>query len=601
MSVFTELKRRNVIRAAVLYIGAVWALAQGIAQLGPFFGMPDWGVRWFVIAAAIGFPFWIAFAWVYEWTPKGLKRESEIAVDAAIARAAGRRMDRAIIAVLAVAVVLLLTNAFVSRKSTGSQKNVPTPTTGTSTAIPAKSIAVLPFVNMSGDAKEDYFSDGITEEILNALAQVPDLKVAGRTSAFAFKGKAEDLRKIGEALDVATVLEGSVQKSGDAVRITAQLIDARSGYHLWSDKYDRKLDNVFAVEDEISKAIADTMRVQLSGGGKVTLVAQEGIDPQAHDFYLRGLAEYAQRGPSLLDAVASFQKALAIAPDYADAWAALAEANAQLPNYGLGEVSTAMSAAEASALQALKINPSNAAAYVALGVVYLNRGQWAQADEALRQAMRLAPGDAEAIHQHAYFLLVSGNPELALNELDRAIAIDPLSPVMNAGRGEILFYLHRYEAAWAQVQASIAHYPDFALAYFFAIPVAGVTGHTTELLAYARREAELGGESPDVAAQIALGVADPTQRAHALRVLAGQPDSPVFDPYARINWYCLLGEPAKAIDVLDSAMRAGRNPAFSAEAAGSPLFDPVRNDPRFKAALKTMGLPYVPTSKTGRD
>src|SRR6185437_7731244 len=165
-------------------------------------------------------------------------------------------------------------------------------------AIPAKSVAVLPFVNMSGDPKNEYFSDGITEEILDALAQLLNLKVAARTSAFAFKGKAEDLRKVGEVLDVATVLEGSVQQSGDEVRITAQLIDTRSGYHLWSEKYDRKLTSIFAVEDEISKTIADKLQVQLAAGSGSTLVAQKTIDPRAHDFYLRGLTLLAARSVS---------------------------------------------------------------------------------------------------------------------------------------------------------------------------------------------------------------------------------------------------------------------------------------------------------------
>ncbi|MBS0487793.1 MAG: tetratricopeptide repeat protein, partial [Proteobacteria bacterium] len=516
MNVFAELKRRNVIRAAVLYIGAVWALAQGLAQLLPLFGDYEWIARWFVLAAIIGFPFWIAFAWVYEWTLQGLKRESEIAADVSITRSTGRMMDRAIIVVLAIAVVLLLTNTFVWRKGAGFGGDG-------GHSVSAKSIAVLPFVNMSGDATNDYFSDGITEEILDALAQLPQLKVAARTSAFAFKGKAEDLRKVGEVLDVATVLEGSVQKSGDEVRITAQLIDTRSGYHLWSEKYDRKLTNIFAVEDEISKAIADKLQVQLAGAGGQTLVAQKVIDPRAHDFYLRGLTQYRARGSALRDAVVNFQKATAIEPDYADAWAGLAEADVQMPNYDLGDVATSMASGEVAAQRALAIDPENAAAYVALGVVSLNRWQWARADAALQRAMQLAPGDAEAIHQHAYLLLVSGNPDAALKEIDRAIESDPLSPVMSAGRGEVLFHLHRYDAAWAQTQASIARNPDFALAYFFAIPVAGVTGHAAELRAYARREAELGGESPDVAAQIALGVADPTQRAHALRVLAGQP------------------------------------------------------------------------------
>ena len=579
-----RLRQRKLVQWALAYIAASFAFIQVLDVVAQRFGWSEQIERLLILALAVGFFLMLVIAWYHG--EKGAQKVTgtELLILALLLAVGGGALWR------------------FARVSAPSAAGASAPATKSFAAVlPAKSIAVLPFVNMSGDPKEDYFSDGITEEILNALAQVRDLKVAGRTSAFAFKGKAEDLRKIGEALDVATVLEGSVQKAGDEVRITAQLIDTRSGYHLWSDKYDRKLDNVFAVEDEISEAIADKLQVQLAGGNKLSLVAQEGIDPRAHDFYLRGLAEYAARGPSLRDAVTNFQKALAIAPNYADAWAALAEANAQLPNYGLGDVSTSMSGAEAAAQHALTIAPYNAAAHVALGVVYLNRWQWAQADAALRQAMRLAPGDAEAIHQYAYFLLASGNLDASLKEIDRALEHDPLSPVINAGRSEVLFHLHRYDAAWAQAQASIARNPDFALAYFFAIPVAGVTGHAAELRAYARREAELGGESPDVAAEIALGVVDPAQRAHALRVLAGQPDSPVFDPYARINWYCLLGEPAKAIDVLDSAMRAGRNPAFSAEAAGSPLFDPVRNDPRFKAALKTMGLPYVPTSETGRD
>lgn len=175
---------------------------------------------------------------------------------------------------------------------------------------------------MSGDPKNDYFSDRITEQILDALAHVRDLKVAARTSAFAFKGKAEDLRKVGEVLGVATVLEGSVQKSGDEMRITAQLIDTRSGYHLWSEKYDRKLTSLFAVEDEISKNIADKLHAQLAVGGMQTWVAKKTIDPGAHDFYLRGLLLIAARGPGLRSAVADFQQAVAIASDFEQAWAA---------------------------------------------------------------------------------------------------------------------------------------------------------------------------------------------------------------------------------------------------------------------------------------
>ncbi|HSE12417.1 MAG TPA: hypothetical protein VLB69_07270, partial [Rudaea sp.] len=278
-SFFSELKRRNVLRAGAFYAAAAWLLVQIATQVFPFFDVPNWAVRWVVIAAVIGFPFALAFAWFYELTPEGLKRESELGRSDATTRPTGKTLDRWIIAVLTLAVVLLLANTFVLRPDTRSSDRQ---------GATAKSIAVLPFVNMSGDPQNDYFSDGITDEILNALAQIPGLKVAARTSAFAFKGKAQDLRNVGEALGVANVLEGSVQRDGDDVRITAQLIDTRSGFHLWSQRYDRKLTNIFAVEDEISKAIADKLQLQLAAartaGGGGTNVAQ------AHELYLRGLS-----------------------------------------------------------------------------------------------------------------------------------------------------------------------------------------------------------------------------------------------------------------------------------------------------------------------
>ncbi|HST26850.1 MAG TPA: hypothetical protein VLK26_00610, partial [Rudaea sp.] len=278
-SFLAELKRRNVLRAATLYVAAAWALSQGVAQLLPVFDFPTWVVRWFVVAAMVGFPFAMAFSWFYEWTPHGIQRESEAGESASIMRETGKKLERWTIALLSVAVVLLLANTFVlhTDEKAAAARVVH--------AAPGKSIAVLPFLNMSGDPKNDYFSDGITEEILNALAQVPDLKVAARTSAFAFKGKNEDLRKVGQELDVSTVLEGSVQTSGDEVRITVQLIDTASGYHRWSEKYDRKLTSIFAVEDEISKTVVDKLQVKLASGDNRPLVVEGTRDPRAHDFY----------------------------------------------------------------------------------------------------------------------------------------------------------------------------------------------------------------------------------------------------------------------------------------------------------------------------
>ncbi|HJU26082.1 MAG TPA: hypothetical protein VJ722_05345, partial [Rhodanobacteraceae bacterium] len=248
-SIFSELKRRNVLRAAVLYAGAVWLLAQVITQLGPVFNAPPWIARTFLVAAAIGFPFWIAFAWFYEFTPQGLKRESEIAVDASIARSTGRKLDKWIIAVLALAVVLLLTNTFISRRGTGLQSGG---TTAVVAAIPDKSIAVLPFEDLSPGHDHGYFSAGLAEELLNALAKVQDLKVAGRASSFYYGSRNADLRTIGHALNVANVLQGAVRTQGEAVRISVQLVRTHDGYEVWSHNYDGDLGNILDLQERIA-------------------------------------------------------------------------------------------------------------------------------------------------------------------------------------------------------------------------------------------------------------------------------------------------------------------------------------------------------------
>src|SRR5215470_16129645 len=283
-NVFAELKRRNVIRATILYVGAVWALAQGIAQLGPSLSAPEWATRWFLVAAGIGFPFWIAFAWFYEFTPEGLKRESEIDRAESITRHSGRKLDFAIIGVLAVAVVLLLTDRFVLRHGVNETTAAP---------IGEKSIAVLPFVNMSEDKANEFFSDGISEELLNLLSKVPQLQVAAHTSSFSFKGKQIEIPEIARQLHVANVLEGSVRKSGDQVRITAQLIRANEGYHLWSETYDRKLDDIFKIQDEIAGEVVKQLKVTLLGAAPTV----RQTNPKAYALYLQAVQLGRQRTP----------------------------------------------------------------------------------------------------------------------------------------------------------------------------------------------------------------------------------------------------------------------------------------------------------------
>ena len=465
MSLISELKRRNVFRAAAFYAASAWLLVQVATQVFPFFHVAEWVVRWIVIAAVIGFPFAMLFSWFYEWTPHGIERESEVEQDASITRETGKKLDRWIIAILGMAVVLLLADVFVPHQDPGK--------TATADAA-AKSIAVLPFVNMSGDPKNDYFSDGITEEILNALAQIHGLKVAARTSAFAFKGKDQDLRKIGGALDVATVLEGSVQRQGDDVRITAQLIDSRNGYHLWSQTYDRKLTNVFAVEDEISKAIAEKLQAQLGGGARTN----EGThDVQAHELYLRGLTLLAARGAGLRDAADAFRQAVAIDPTYAQAWASLAQALVLVHNWHFDSEGTAMHEANIAVQRALELDPDIATAHVALGIIHSEDCEWADADREFRRAVELAPGDAEVLDQYAQFLHDTGNMQAALPVIERANRLDPLSGVIGGVHALVLMDLRRPALARAQIDRTLAVAPASRFARGVAlIPCTGEQG-----------------------------------------------------------------------------------------------------------------------------
>ena len=581
-----RLKQRKLVQWALAYVAFAFALLQGVDIVAQRFAWPDQIEKLLILALAIGFCVMVVLAWYHG--ERGAQRVSgtEIVILALLLAIGGGLLWR----------FARMTNTAgtASLAATGSpdatQRSPGTIASASAIPIPAKSVAVLPFVNMSGDPKEDYFSDGITEEILDALAQIPNLKVAARTSAFAFKGKAEDLRTVGEVLDVATVLEGSVQKSGDEVRITAQLIDTRSGYHLWSEKYDRKLTSVFAVEDEISKAIADKLRVQLAGGSQAV---QRTIDPRAHDFYLRGLPLIAARGPGLREAAADFQQAVAIDPGYAQAWAALAETQMLLPYYFHESSDTAFAAGEAAAKRALAIDPNTATAYVALAMMYRVQWKWAQADAAFRRALQIAPGDAEAADQYGQFLLAEGRLDEALTEIDRAQRLDPLSGIIAATRTNTLTALRRFDDADRQARDAVAGHPDYALGHFIAADVAIYRHDYAAAESELRAGAKLVGENPDIYMLLVNGIANPAQRAAATRaVLAATADTRqrLTEP-ARIKWLMLLGDHD---DALDALQRIGHDIMFGQDNVWQPAFDPVRNDPRFKAALKKMGLPYTP-------
>jgi TolB-like protein len=420
MSLIAELKRRNVLRAAVLYIGAAWALSQGVAQLLPVFDFPNWVIRWFVIAAMIGFPFAMLFSWFYEWTPQGIQRESEVEADESITRETGRKLDRAIIAVLAIAVVLLLADIFVPHKDAGA---------ATASAEVDKSIAVLPLFNMGGDTKDDYLGDGISEEILTGLSKLHGLKVIGRASSFQFRGRDVDAAKVGHALGVRSLLTGTVQRSSDDLRISVELVDTGSGAQLWSQHYDRDFKNLFALEDDISSAVSSALAVQLGASQGQPLVHAGTSNPHAHDLYLKAKQlSYRSDEASLNQAVELFNQTIAEDSSYAEAWAGLAYTYAFLADAYRAPIDV-LPPMKAAADKAVALQPDMAEAHAYLGYILLAyEHDFVGGRRELDRAVALNPGSADAHFFAGIERLALQRPQEALVDFDAAEKLDPRNP-----------------------------------------------------------------------------------------------------------------------------------------------------------------------------
>lgn len=419
-----ELKRRNVLRAAALYAGGAWALSQGVSQLTPAIDLPDLATRWFLVAALIGLPFWLAFAWFYEWTPQGLKRESEVVADASITRSTGRKLDRAIIVVLAIAVVLLLTNTLVWKKGTGLQDEA-------ASVIPTKSIAVLPFEDLSPGHDHGYFSAGLAEELLNALAKVQGLKVAGRASSFYYGNRNADLRTIGKALDVANVLEGSVRTQNDVVRISVQLIRTSDGFEVWSQSYDGNLGNIFDLQERIARAITDHLQVVLTGSEQARLVPVATTSAEAYaDFVTAQTLVNKRVGDSLPRAIGLLQKATTLDPKFARAWSKMAVAYAVLPQYVSGDWNASWKISDAAAHRALVLDPGDAEAYAALSYNQFSQRHYVAMVEPMQRALELAPDDSAVSYWAANELAAMGRTRDAEARIDAVLANDSANTLL---------------------------------------------------------------------------------------------------------------------------------------------------------------------------
>src|SRR6266496_246314 len=439
---FGELKRRNVYKVAIAYAVVAWLLMQLATQVFPFLEIPNWAIRLVIMLIVIGFPIALVIAWAFELTPEGLKR-TEFADE--LPKKSGR--SSAWIYVIIVAGAISVGLFFLGRYTSSKQ----------GAELPAESIAVLPFVNMSSDRENEYFVDGLTEEILNRIAQINELKVPGRTSCFAFKDKNADLRQVGVSLGVAHILEGSVRKSGERLRITAQLVRTLDGYHLWSQSFDRKLDDVFAIQEEIARSIGDALSVQLKVGG-VGQAERPTQDMRAYDDYLKARTLITQRSPTnVRRAIPLLEAAVQRDPAFAKAWAALAQARALAPYFLPIDTTESLQNAENTARKALALAASLADAHSALADVLRDRYHWSEAEAEYGRALELSGGDAETHLQYAQMLLSVGHTDSALEHAKRACELDPLAWVPSATRA--LVHLCRGEFAegkdWADRSAKI--------------------------------------------------------------------------------------------------------------------------------------------------
>lgn len=422
-SFFTELKRRNVIRIAIFYGAGAWLILQIADVLLEVLDAPDGSLRLVALILALGFPFALILAWAFEITPEGIKRESELDRNELDTARTTRKLDLATIGLLIVAILMLAWNQF-----SGRDPQAP------AIAGPRDlSIAVLPFVNMSVDPENEYFSEGLSEELLNVLARIDDFRVAGRTSSFAFKGQQQDLRAIGERLGVANILEGSVRKQGNQIRVTAQLIDTRSGYHLWSDTYDRRLDDVFAIQDEIATEVVKALKLTLLAADETVIQQTAKGDVEAYNHYLRGQFHVRLRTRDGLErALEEFQQASLVDPDYAPPYAGIAMVYALLDNYSYRSLTETGELANRALDRALELDPLSDEAWAVRGLL-LGQGPGAaqrkdEARAALERAIEINPNNA-----YAHFWLSSllaPDIEAMRASLRRAYALDPLSPVI---------------------------------------------------------------------------------------------------------------------------------------------------------------------------
>jgi TolB-like protein/Tfp pilus assembly protein PilF len=580
---FAELKRRNVYKVAVAYAVVGWLVMQVAATVVPALHLSDTITSAVVVLTLLGFPIALILAWAFELTPEGIKRAEDVPPSESITRKTGRKLT-AVIVMVALIAAGLFAFQFLRGKSAATATAPAQPPVPAAASL-EKSIAVLPFENLSDEKSNAYFAEGIQDEILTRLAKVADLKVISRTSTQRFKSAPSDLREIARQLGVANILEGSVQRTGDQVRVNVQLINAFTDAHLWAEIYDRKLTDIFAVESEIAKTIADTLQAQLSRSEKIAIAKRPTVNAAAYELYLKGRYFWNKRtGDDLKTALDYFIQAVAADPNYAAAYAGQADAALLIPIYSAGKPEEYFPKAKAAARRAIELDDSSAEGHTALGqLLCVDDLNFRESAREFERAIELNPNYATAHHWFSNGLLVAqGRFDEAIREARRAVELDPLSLIINADLGSTLIVARRYDEAIAQLRRTLALDNNFAYAHWNLGLAIYLKGDRPAGIAEFEKARAIN-PSPDVLGLLGRAYAEAGRKEEALQILK-QLNETAQHGYVRHFLLALisigLGDKASAIKSLEENYHHDNGDLLWLKV--DPLLDPLRDDPRFK-------------------
>ena len=606
MRLVSELKRRNVLRVGAAYIVAAWLVIQVAETIFPLFGYGDTPTRLVVIVLSIGFIPSLVFSWVFEITPEGLRRDADVDRDHSITQVTGKKLDRIILVVLALALAYFAFDKFVLEPTRVAEIVAETAQQARSDALVEsygeKSIAVLPFVNMSADPEQEYFSDGISEELLNLLAQIPELMVISRSSAFSFKNKDIAIPEVAKQLNVAHVLEGSVRKAGNRIRITAQLIEARSDTHLWSQVYDRELDDIFAIQDEVATAISQALKLELAFV-EGPAVRSGVIETAAYDAYLQG--RFLAQGSTADEidvGLTHLREATRLAPSFALAYAGIADAMIVKAFFSTSPSAEIVGEARTAAQSAIALNPNLAEAYAALASIRMFFDfDWSGSEDAFIKATSLGATSSTAYYRYANLLTGLARFDEAVRMAERAVEIDPIGIGALHALGLAKLFGGDFEGAAAAFGNAIEVRPDWTWGYVKKSLAHALNGEDTEALALAEETEKLTGGWGSAFLQGWLAwvysVTDQDELLQRVveRINRGIEENRIEDPFGVALTYLANGDLSMALDWMERTVNE-RSPNAVFWGVGTADYLKLapaafREDPRFIELLRGIDLP----------